>query len=111
MNSDGWTPLHQAALSGQVSAIETLARLGASVNAAVEQNRWGGTPLHLAANLHRVGAIKALVACGASLEAKNSEGRTPLDCARENDGDAATKQEAVAALERLCGAPTDGARE
>ena len=57
-----------------------------------------------------VGAIEALVALGASLEAKDKDGLTPLDYAR-NSGDAARKQEAVAALERLCGAPTDGARE
>jgi ankyrin repeat protein len=106
-------PLHLAALYGHVSAIEELARLGASINVAIQGI--GVTPLHAAAIGHRVGAIEALVALGASLEAKNSDGNTPLECAKDNSGDAARKKEAVAALERLCGAPsaapTDGARE
>jgi ankyrin repeat protein len=72
----------------------------------VDGNGW--TPLHFAARFHHVGAIEELIALGASLEAKDSDGRTPLDHAR-NSINAARKQEAVAALERLCGAPTDGA--
>ncbi len=60
---------------------------------------------------HHVGAIEALAALGASLEAREASGRTPLVFATENDSVAARKQEAVAALDRLCGAPTDGARE
>ena len=91
-----------------MSVIEALARLGASVN-AVKGN--GMTPLHYAAVFHHVGAIQALIALGASLEAKchGCYGWTPLDFAR--NGCTARKQEAVAALERLCGAVTDGARE
>ncbi len=109
MCSDGEMPLHLAALSGQVSAIEALTRLGASVNAVMQGNCM--TPLHFAATFHRVGAIEALVAFGASLEALDSYGRTPLNCASNCSGDASRKQEAVAALERLCGASTDGACE
>ena len=112
VDSDGNTQLHAAARSGQVSAIETLARLGASVNVATSDRQGiGMTPLHIAAHYHSVGTIEALVALGASLEANDSNGDTPLNCARKSSGDAARKQEAIAALDRLCCAPTDGARE
>lgn len=109
MNGDGSAPLHDAARSGQVSAIEALVGLGASVN--VEEPKSGLTPLHLAANFHHVRAIKALVALGASLEAKDCDGDTPLDGARICSGDATRKREAVAALELLRGTQTDGARK
>lgn len=68
------TPLHNAAVSGNASAVELLLSEGADINAVS-----GGmeTPLHLACNLQRVQTVRLLLENGASPNA-SAKGVTPL---------------------------------
>lgn len=70
-----WTPLHSAAVSGDVAAIRSLLAGGADVNARDEGR---STPLHMAALLGDVAAIRALLTGGADINARAEEGVTPL---------------------------------
>ena len=73
-----WTPLHSAALSGDVSAIRALLAGGADVNARGEN---GVTPLHQAVLSGDVSAIRALLAGGADVNARGEDRVTPLHAA------------------------------
>ena len=68
---DGMMPLHDAALAGDVAAIEALLAGGANVNAKDED---GFTPLHSAALAGHPAAIEALLAGGANIHAKTEDG-------------------------------------
>ena len=46
VNKNGWTPLHQAAFSGQLAMLNTLLEKGLDVNAVCKD---GDTPVHYAA--------------------------------------------------------------
>jgi ankyrin repeat protein len=81
----GNTPLHVAAVWGDVRAIECLLDHGADVNAVGE---FGETPLHVAVQIkhsEEIAAqiIKLLLAHGASTSVKNDLGKTPIDFVRE----------------------------
>ena len=67
----GWTPLHDAALVGDVAAIEVLLAAGANINAKAENDI---TPLHVAAAERQIGSIKALLDAGANVNAKGALG-------------------------------------
>jgi hypothetical protein len=74
--ADAWgqTPLHWAAASGSVTAVDLLVRAGASPNAA---NLAGMTPLHWAAAWGHVAAAAALLEAGADKNARDVGGATP----------------------------------
>jgi len=65
----GITPVYLAAVSGQVTVINTLIAEGANVSTPIED---GTTPLYAAAKHGHVGAINALIAAGANVN-------TPID--------------------------------
>jgi uncharacterized protein len=72
-DSEGWTPLHYAAASGDAMVANLLLQYGAKAN------RWshtGQSPLLLAASRQHVGIVESLFHCGASLEVKNPQGDT-----------------------------------
>jgi len=81
----GWTPLHDAALDGDVAAIEALLAGGANIHAKTED---GSTPLHTAAFYGRLAAIKALLAGGADVDATAEAG--PMAQPGESGPSAAT---------------------
>jgi hypothetical protein len=71
----GRTPLHVAAVSGQVESIKLLVQLGVNKEANDDD---GWTALHHAACSGHVEAIKVLVQLGVNKEAKTANGATPL---------------------------------
>jgi ankyrin repeat protein len=73
--SGSWSPLHEAASSGDARFIEDLLAAGADVNAADDAAM---TPLHVAALWGRHEATAALLAGGADPCLRDREGRTPL---------------------------------
>jgi ankyrin repeat protein len=82
----GRTPLHIAAESGDVAAIQQLLDRGADINVTVrsteyENSDWGDTPLHLASRNGKMDAAKFLIARGANLNLANDRGVTPLHLA------------------------------
>ncbi|KAG2493434.1 hypothetical protein HYH03_008253 [Edaphochlamys debaryana] len=85
LNSDGWTPLHQAAYAGAIDCVQELIKAGADVRAPCRQ---GDTPIHYAAAQSNHDVIKALAKAGSPLELKDKDGETPYDVA----GSRATKK-------------------
>ena len=83
------TPLHGAALSGDVAAIRNLLAGGADVNARDEGRV---TPLHRAVLFGNIASVQALLAGGADVNARAEDGVTPLHFA-------AMKKQVLAALE------------
>jgi ankyrin repeat protein len=77
----GWTPQHEAALSGLDEAMTALLRAGALVNA--KESVHGGTPLHVAAFNGHLGVVKILLGAGAAVNARDHEGWTALSQARD----------------------------
>lgn len=63
----GFTPLHHAAISGNLAVVDLLVRYGAEVNAEVEgdNHHSGSTPLHMAIRFGRTRVADALRAYGA----------------------------------------------
>ena len=59
----GVTPLHLAAKSGSVGAVEVLIEVGADIE--VRESAWGQTPLIFAAGFNRLEAVEALLERGA----------------------------------------------
>lgn len=77
----GWTPQHEAALTGQAEAMRALLKAGASPN--VKESVHGGTPLHVAAFNGHLAVVKVLVSAGANVNSRDHEGWTPLSQARD----------------------------
>ena len=71
----GDSSLHQAAATGDASAVEKLLSVGADANAT---NKDGRTALHVAANEH---VAKLLLSKGADVNARSNNGQTPLHIA------------------------------
>jgi len=78
---DGETLLHVAVHWGRIASAEWLLDKGASPNTVRAKNLW--TPLHQAASRGNARIVSALLERGASLKAKDRDGKTPLDIARE----------------------------
>ena len=78
----GWTPLHAAALSGQVEISRLLLQYKADDNA---QDLRGKTPLHLASERERVNVARLLLEHGADVDARDDDRHTPLHYASEEE--------------------------
>lgn len=74
---DGTTPLHQAALLGDIDILQALLQAGASVD---DEDRAGATALHYAAKRQ---VVAALITAGADVDHEDHAGRTPGRRARE----------------------------
>jgi ankyrin repeat protein len=93
-DGDGNTPLHYAAMGGNVELVNYLIDKGAKLEL---QNAEMKTSLHLAAINDRKEAVSMLLKMGAALETRDDYGRTALIlCARER-GQAATGRVLIAA--------------
>ena len=71
----GNTPLHEAAIRGDISEVKALLAKGAEVDA---KNKYGETPLDLAIDNGHWDVVKAFLAKGAEVDAKDRDGETPL---------------------------------
>ena len=93
MQQPGWTPLFRAAFGGCGEVVLALVELGADVNYASPNARWGrpaGTAV-LHAACYEAGTtpevIGALLRNGADTRLTDSEGRRPVDVARDESRD------------------------
>ena len=80
----GRTALHRVALSNQTDVAKRLLQVGVDVDVN-KQNSLGETPLHVAALHNSPEVARLLVDKGADTKLKNSENKTPLDCARGDE--------------------------
>lgn len=81
-NERGETPLHMAAIRGDVAQVKELIRLGANVNV---KDFAGWTPLHEACNLGYCEIAKVLIAAGADVNTQGLDDDTPLHDAVSSD--------------------------
>ena len=81
VNKNGWTPLHQAAFSGQLAMLNTLLEKGLDVNAVCKD---GDTPVHYAACQGERECVEALAAAGADLTIKDHDGRDSYKVAHKS---------------------------
>ena len=72
------SPIHEAALMGNIEAVKQYLAAGTDVNA---KNDRGRTPLHDAAINGHYAIAELLIAAGADVNAKDESGETPLDVA------------------------------
>ena len=84
----GYTPLHIAALMGRVEITERLLEAGADPDI---RDDFGDTPMHVLGHSRFAGdpdrrrdVMRALIKGGATPNPTNTEGKTPLDLARES---------------------------
>jgi ankyrin repeat protein len=79
--AEGRTPLMHAVRTGENESVAMLVTAGADVNALDNTSQ---TALHVAAagNNVNIDKVKSLVEGGANIGAKNKEGKTPLDLAK-----------------------------
>ena len=75
-DSDGWTPLMEAAHNGHDQVVRELIRAGADVNGKDDINKL--TALHLASRSGHFSVIKTLAEAGANLNVQDWKGMTPL---------------------------------
>ena len=87
----GKRAIHAASINGHKDVLAFLGSRGADVSAG-DTTQW--TPLHFAAMMGRASVCTTLLALGADPAAKNEDGRTALDKARDQN-----KTECVAVLE------------
>jgi len=80
-NKNGWTPLHQAAFSGELEMLSALLAAGAKIN---ETDHDGDTAVHYAAVQGELACVEALAKAGAKLEVKDNDGETPLQVASKS---------------------------
>lgn len=80
VNKTGWTPLHYAATSGQLTIMKVLLDHYAFIDA---QSPNGTTPLMMAAMYGSTEAVKLLLAEGADTTMKNQLGMTAVDFANK----------------------------
>lgn len=80
-NKNGWTPLHQAAFSGELEMLQALLKAGAKID---ETDHDGDTPVHYAAVQGELACVEALAAAGAKLDVKDNDGETPVHVAHKS---------------------------
>ena len=88
----GYTPLIEASMRGEDSAIVVKALLAAKAAPNTQGGSMKNTALHIAAELHNLEQVRLLLAAKADPNILNAEGRTVLDIARD--------QEIIKALEK-----------
>jgi ankyrin repeat protein len=71
----GRTPLHYAAVDGEIGRVRELLVSGVDAGAADDE---GSTPLHFAAQENRVEIVQLLLKAGAAVDPRDSHGNTPL---------------------------------
>ena len=81
-DSEGWTPLHNAAFAGSLEIINRLLNGGADLYA---RHSRGWTPLHLAATHDSPNIIAFLIDQGSNLDAQTDDGFTALSIAVANN--------------------------
>ncbi|KAM7532966.1 hypothetical protein Aperf_G00000123536 [Anoplocephala perfoliata] len=81
-DADGYTALHRAAYSGQISAAEFLIRNGADIES---QTVDGWRPLHSAAFWNQVACVQLLLEVGADITALTSSEQSVLHLALANN--------------------------
>jgi cytohesin len=91
--------IHDAALYGEIEAVQQHLAAGTDVNAKSVQ-RGGNTPLHTAARYGHTEIAALLIAKGADVNAKDNNGETPLDWAKG-------KPEIIKILRQLGGKTSD----
>jgi hypothetical protein len=74
-DTNGWMPLHYAAMYGHKEVVELLLANKAEINA---KDKNGETALHFAAMLGRQPVAEVLLANKAEVDAKDNDGETPL---------------------------------
>ena len=79
-NCDGFTPLHEAAWSGDVDAWKLLLDKGANPNCL---SHIGWTPLHYAVWRGNTDLVQLLLNAGAEPNKADNKGKTPLLIAQE----------------------------
>jgi ankyrin repeat protein len=89
LNASGGTPLHDAALGGNVDVIDVLLNRGAKID--VKERESGATALMLAASIARTDAVALLLKRGANPVLRDRKGRTALDRAKESNDDQIVK--------------------
>lgn len=77
-NSQGYTPLHGAAISRPIEILEGLVSAGANTNAV---NGYGETPLHIAVERRPLNCVKALIVERTNVDIQDAEGNTALHLA------------------------------
>jgi uncharacterized protein len=81
-NGDANAPLHAAAAGGaDVALMRRLVKAGARVN---HRQSGGYTALHEGAAVGNIDVVRMLLDAGAQPDARNGEGRTPAELARES---------------------------
>ena len=95
VNKTGWTPLHYAASSGQLTIISLLLENSAYIDA---ESPNGTTPLMMAARYGTPASVKLLLQEGADSQLKNKQGLTALQFAQR--GNRPDSAEAIAAVIR-----------
>ena len=80
-NKNGWTPLHQAAFSGERDMLDALIKAGGKID---ETDHDGDTPVHYAAVQGELDCVLLLAAAGAKLEVKDNDGETPMNVAHKS---------------------------
>eukprot|EP00048_Salpingoeca_helianthica_P013782 m.207455 g.207455 ORF g.207455 m.207455 type:complete len:500 (-) comp15543_c0_seq11:65-1564(-) len=84
---DGESPLHLAAGEGHDSVLRVMMALHAHLDATTAAAAWldphGATPVHVAAMCGQQASLRVFAECGVDLAARDREGLTPSDLARE----------------------------
>ncbi|MCY3823422.1 MAG: ankyrin repeat domain-containing protein [Nitrospinae bacterium] len=84
-NTDGVTPLHEAALSATLGVVSALVQAGACPNAE-DKNGW--TPLYVAARFSTtIRVVTSLLQAGADPRAQDKNDWTPLHRAARDEND------------------------
>ncbi|RDL36294.1 uncharacterized protein BP5553_05646 [Venustampulla echinocandica] len=81
--SNGTTPFHEAAATGDIATLETVLASGARKHTRDAQ-QW--TALHYAAKEDHGGAVAKLLSWGLDADAKNSSGQVPLHLVQHESG-------------------------
>ncbi|MET3496621.1 ankyrin repeat domain-containing protein [Variovorax boronicumulans] len=102
VNKTGWTPLHYAATTGQLTIMKVLLDNYAFIDA---QSPNGTTPLMMAAMYGSAEAVKLLLAEGADTAMKNQLGMTAVDFANK-----ANRTEAAQLITAAIGAKAAGSK-
>ena len=77
-DTDGFTPLHEAAIRGQLEVVQFLIERGAKFDTTATGHWSGKTPLHSAAREGKKDVVQLLLDRGAGINKPDTDGFTPL---------------------------------